>query len=90
MLVARQCLSLLIIYFVGDLVPRRSPSLTESALQVIRGLEFDWIVGAAAVVVALSVQAMSELLSSSMAGLHPCRATPVSGRRVKQPVLAEA
>ena len=27
--------------------------------QVIRGLEFDWIVGAAAVVVALSVQAVA-------------------------------
>lgn len=37
-----QCLSLLIIYFFGDLV--------------LRGMAFDWIVGAAAVVVALSVQ----------------------------------
>ncbi|CAK9007881.1 Hypothetical protein SCF082_LOCUS9633 [Durusdinium trenchii] len=37
-----QCCSLLIIYFLGDLV--------------LRGLPFDWIVGAAAVVVALSVQ----------------------------------
>jgi len=35
-------LSLLIIYFFGDLV--------------LRGMAFDWIVGAAAVVVALSVQ----------------------------------
>eukprot|EP00439_Symbiodinium_sp_Y106_P031761 s4887_g3.t2 len=37
-----QCLSLLIVYFFGDLV--------------LRGLAFDWIVGAAAIVVALSVQ----------------------------------
>eukprot|EP00931_Biecheleriopsis_adriatica_P089027 TRINITY_DN63223_c0_g1_i1.p1 TRINITY_DN63223_c0_g1~~TRINITY_DN63223_c0_g1_i1.p1 ORF type:complete len:883 (-),score=91.75 TRINITY_DN63223_c0_g1_i1:136-2784(-) len=37
-----QCLSLLIIYFFGDLV--------------LKQLAFDWIVGAAAIVVALSVQ----------------------------------
>ncbi|CAJ1397035.1 unnamed protein product [Effrenium voratum] len=37
-----QCLSLLIIYFFGDLV--------------LKKLEFDWIVGAAAIIVALSVQ----------------------------------
>lgn len=37
-----QCLSLLIIYFVGDLI--------------LKGLTFDWVEGAAAVVVALSVQ----------------------------------
>ncbi|CAE8582341.1 unnamed protein product [Polarella glacialis] len=37
-----QCMSLLIIYFFGDLVLKR--------------LSFDWVVGAAALVVALSVQ----------------------------------
>ncbi|CAJ1423496.1 unnamed protein product [Effrenium voratum] len=42
-----QCLSLLIIYFFGDLV--------------LKKLEFDWIVGAAAIIVALSVQARSNV-----------------------------
>lgn len=37
-----QCLSLLIVYFFGDLV--------------LRALQFDWVMGGAAVVVALSVQ----------------------------------